>query len=523
MTRRLMRLLIRPALLLSLFAGLVFCKSTTIRGAHQTMSSLHLSVELPVPAEILVGERLPVTVFLTNAGDTPVAVHDMTRTSGFTFFLCGQNPDGVSYEVSQQQSRQSKAARAGAEVLPSMGKKPRILKPGESTTPKKENVASYIDNAFAAGNYQVVVAYETLDGDRIESQPLSLNIKTPQIQCLTSVFCEPTGHFATVFSELSGNGAPRLFARQTITSNATDGTMSCLKDGPSGPVSDITVASFTVATTMSRWSLISEKDALFGIFENAGLSARTSSLKLILQDNVLIKPGFEFDDQTGIFFICGRSGNSWHMVQIRCFNGNIAAGPTQQISSSQPRFIGISRIKDGDAGRYCFFWVEEAGKLRHICALMLGEDGRAINDDPRVLYETFESVVGLRAPSTQPAADPIVTVLSSLHGSLQKLQLARIAYSSPGKPIEAVTVDGPKAPVSSWHLPEPSNDHGVLLAQSEKFLLWTQAGGDGQWRVLAHSDELISNVQLFITEPRVYWAQWVDAKSGLHFVRVPLR
>jgi hypothetical protein len=486
------------------------------------MSSLSLSIELPV-SEILVGEKFPVTVVLTNAGAASVEVHNMSRTSGFIFLLYGQNPGGLSYEVSQQQSRLAKMARHGGEVMPSMGKGTLTLKPGESMSPKKENIAAYTDSVFAAGHYQLVVAYETPAGDRIESKPLSVVIRAPQIRQLVSVFCAVTGHFATIFTNQDGNGGLCLYARQSNSSFPSDATNCRLKNGQTEQVSDIAVSCFTVPSVMSRWSLVLEKNTMFGLLENAGISVRTPPLDLDLQDIVMIKPGFELKDQTGVFHACGRSGKTWVVVQIQCLDGKIVLGSAQTIADSQPKFMCISRCKYSGEDSYALFWAEDAGKVKYIRARMLGENGQFIDHDSKVLFETTQSVVGLQTPSLQPVSAPVVSVLTGLPGSMQKLHLARFSYSASVKALETVAIDGPKAPVSSWHLPEPIEGGHVLMVQSEKFLLWTMEGSDGQWRVLAHSDGIISQVQLFMTEPNVYWAQWVDAKTGLHFAQVPSR
>ncbi len=486
----------------------------------QAMATVELNLDLQ-RTEIISGEALLLKAIFANTGSDPFELR-VGPVSPVVYELRSPEDGQVIAVVSQEDV----AGSADSPPLPEWNEE---VAPGASEE-IEEDPASYVIGGFPPGRYQLVGRASTGAGE-VESEPVDLVVSPAKIHHLVSTFCPYEGSMALAFDHTDRSGGVWIFDHDTEREQANAGVFyRRLRALDSGSVDDLALAVKCSSESEGRWVAWIGRQSISAIQSEGSDSLELAkALTLELTDYRLVKPGFQRDDGSALFFVAGIKDGKAVVQPFVAREETLSAGPAVLLGTELPKEIIARRHEDDEGGKLQLVWSGTVDGRSRIFLLECTDEGVALSPQPREIYATDQALRALEmAPLNHP--DSSGDWVHALYGPVERkrdgrevafITYVQIPLSMESGEVLEHEVPMPADPVDAFAISGWEAGDLVILARTGKLLLSATAGSFSEWRPLAEEVGTAGNLQVAAT-PDGYWAGvFVDPSVGVRYAPDP--
>lgn len=468
------------------------------------MDELKIST-FPQQRRVLSGESLVTQTVFINNRDSHVNITSIDVPSPYWYRLTGDDDSHREYVVTNDRPAglNKRDSNYGLVEQP-----PYSLSP-KSKISRQDDLAALAAEPFAPGRYRLVAFYDR-DGHDLSSLPSGVEIVAPQIEKFSSHVSILPPSLGTAFAHREPDGSLAILQRESARNFPQSGVFFRRhRLEASARVGDLTLAVDAAHINGGRWLAWLQDETL------AALKAWGSRAEVVapaatgLTGARFVHPGFQFEDGSGLFLVCGHAGG---VVRLQAY----AAAPDGcrqlwgvELSRQMPRRI-LASYK-AHAGLQ-LIWTEETPEAVGIYSRLCDLRGNFREAAPALLLELSEPLAALEIQAL--AQSGTVHLLSGGQDAKHSMSYRRISTQGAVHVSDPVRFDAPETPVEAWGISTLDEGSLPVLASSGGQILLKHLRAGGDWQPVAERVGTIQHLKVFSIDPETLWLEWVDSRLG---------
>ena len=197
----------------------------------------------------------------------------------------------------------------------------------------------------------------------------------------------------------------------------------------------------------------------------------------------LVQPGFHLPDNSGLFFLYGRSDFGVVVRPLRVTDSGLELQPPLTLEGALPSRV-LAHMTLTDSGpRVRLAWDRAAQDQHQICLGAVGGTGWA--EDPRVVYGAPRSLLCMELQPVTFGQTGWIQALFGAEDGAAALRYVRVSLDHPLDPLESISLDPPEPSPEAWAVSSAEVGGLVVAVRCGGELRCVDARDQDQsWRVL---------------------------------------